>query len=152
MVYKRYPHQMSNTQLTSREYAYVHIHGPGTHETISEALGLQPHEAWNVGDINPRNGKPRNNMFWAFRSGLDDTHSVEEHIQSLFLTFHTRSERLRPLWLEYDITLQCVGYFPPSHGPGIHFNREVVRQAAQLGMAIDCDLYFVDDENHVNYT
>lgn len=88
-------------------------------------------------------------MFWAFRSGLDDTHPIEEHIQSLFLTFHSRSEHLRLLWLEYDITLQCVGHFPPSHSPGIHFNREVVRQAAQLGMAIDCDLYFVDDEDHV---
>ena len=140
---------MSQPQLTGREYAYVSIHGPGTHEAISEKLGLHPSEAWNVGDINIRNGNPHKHMRWALRSGLDDTHPMEEHLRSLLLYFNGKAELVKALWLEYDITLQCVGYYPPSHGPGVHFDREVVRQAAQLGMSIDCDLYFVDDEGHV---
>jgi hypothetical protein len=139
---------MSTSQLTRREYAYVHISGSGKHEAISTTVGLKPTEAWNVGDVNPRDGKPRRDMRWILRSGLDDTHSIEEHIQSLLLIFQAKAAALRPLWVEYDICLQCVGHYPPSHGPGIHFNREVVRQAAQLGMAIDCDLYFLDDQGH----
>jgi hypothetical protein len=139
---------MSTSQLTCREYAYVIISGPGTHEAISTAVGLNPTEAWNVGDINPRDGKPRRDMRWILRSGLDDTHSIEEHIQSLILIFQVKSAQLRMLWVEHDIYLQCVGHYPPSRGPGIHFSREVVRQAAQLGMAIDCDLYFLDNKGH----
>ena len=142
---------MTEPQLTCRTYAYVSITGPGTHETISETLGLKPHEARNIGDINHRNGRPYTHMRWAFRSGLDDTHSFEEHIHSLFLMFHLKSESLKSLWVEYDICLHCVGCFPPSAGPGIHLDREVVRQAAQLGMAIDCDFYFTDDEGHAGW-
>ena len=87
-------------------------------------------------------------MRWEFRSGLDDTHPLEQHIQELLLWFNVKAEAVRGLWVEYDITLQCVGYFPHSHGPGAHFNREVIRQAGQLGLAIDCDFYFTDDHGH----
>jgi hypothetical protein len=139
---------MSTSQLTRREYAYVHISGPGTHEAISETLGLKPSEAWNIGDINPRNGRPRKDMHWGLGGSLDDTHPIEEHIQSLVLFFRPNSAALRSLWVEYDITLQCVGHYPLNHGPGIHLDREVVRQAAQLAMAIDCDMYWVDDGGH----
>ena len=139
---------MSPYQLTRREYAYVRISGPGTHEAISSTIELKPDEAWNVGDINPRNGRPRKNMHWVLRSSLDDTHCIEEHIQGLVSFFHWKAEALRSLWVEYDITLQCVGHYPPSHGPGIHLDREVVRRAAQLGMAIDCDMYWIDDGGH----
>jgi hypothetical protein len=139
---------MTPSQLTRREYAYVHISGPGTHEGITEALGLKPSDAWNIGDINPRNGTPRRDTHWALSSSLDDTHSIEEHIRSLVLFFRPKSEALRSLWVDYDITLQCVGHYPRNHNPGIHFDRELVRQAAQLGMCIDCDMYWLDDGGH----
>lgn len=140
---------MTRYQLTRREYAYVYISGPGTHEAISEALApLKPTEAWNIGDINPHNGKPRKDMCWQLRSYLDDTHSIDEHIQALVAYLHPKALALRALWVENEIVLQCVGHYPPSHNPGIHLNREVVRQAAQLGMAVDCDMYWIDDRGH----
>ena len=138
---------MTSPPLTNREYAYFHVTGPGTHEQITAFLGLEPSEAWNVGDINPRNGKPRKFMSWRLSSGLDDTKSLEQHVQSLFLFLHPKSDALKPLWLDYELTLQCVGYFPPS-GHGMHFNREQLRQAAQLGLAFDLDFYYVDDYEH----
>lgn len=86
-------------------------------------------------------------MSWHLNSGLDDKEPLELHIQSLFLYFDVKIEELRKLWVDYDITLVCVGYFPPS-GHGVHFNREQLRQAAQLGLAIDLDFYYVDDYGH----
>ena len=139
---------MSAPQLTGREYAYIKISGPGRHETITERLGVKPTEAWNVGDTNDKNGLPRKIMAWRFRSGLDDTHPLEQHIESLLLWFGTKAEAARGLWVDYDLTLQCVGYYPASRGSGMHFNREIIRQAAQLGLAIDCDHYFVEDHGH----
>ncbi len=130
--------------LTNREYAYVSISGLGQHEVITTALGLQPSNAWNVGDVNPRNGKPRKNMRWELHSGLDDTHSLREHIDELLLMLGTKELAVRALWVEYDLTLQCVGYFLPM-GHGAHLDREVVRQAAGLGLAFDLDFYFVED-------
>lgn len=138
---------MTSPPLTTREYAYFHITGPGTHQDVTTLLGVEPSEAWNLGDANPRNGKPRKFMSWRKTSGLDDTRPLAEHISALFLWLQSRSEALRQLWVEHDLTLQCVGYFPPS-GHGMHFDREQVRQAAQLGVALDLDFYYVDDHEH----
>ena len=138
---------MTSPPLTNREYAYFKVSGPGTHEQITEILGLKPSEAWNVGDTNPQSGKPFNFMRWCLSSGFDDTQPLDSHIGSLLAVLHVKSEALRSLWLDYDLTLQCVGYFP-SHSHGMHFNREQIRQAAQLGLAFDLDFYYVDDYEH----
>ncbi len=133
--------------LTSRELAYVIITGSGTHEAITQRLGLNPSEAWNAGDINPRTGQPRKRTCWRLESGHDDTRPLDEHIRSLLSMVGTKAAEMRHLWVDHDLYLQCVGYYPRSSGSGMHFDREVVRQAAQLGLAIDCDHYFVDDHD-----
>ena len=100
-----------------------------------------------MGDINPNNGTPRAHMSWQLQSGLDDMHPLREHIEALLSIIGTRAEAIRTLWVEHDIQLQCVGdYLPPGHGA--HLDRECLRQAAQLGLAIDLDVYFVDAHEH----
>jgi hypothetical protein len=86
---------MTSPPLTCREYAYIHITGPGTHESITETLGLRPTEAWNVGDENPRNGKPRTFMSWRFSSGLDDTAPLSQHLEQLFSAFGLKADTFR---------------------------------------------------------
>jgi len=83
-------------------------------------------------------------MAWRLDSGLDDTQPLALHIDALLLIVGAREEDLRDLWLDYDLTIQCVGYYPAS-GHGVHFDREVVRRAARLGLAFDCDFYYLDD-------
>lgn len=138
---------MTSPPLTTREYAYFHITGPRTHEDVTALLGMTPSEAWNVDDANPRNGKPRQRMSWRMKSGLDDTRPLAEHIGALLLRLKMKASALQQLWVEHDLTLQCVGYFPPS-GHGMHFDREQIRQAAQLGLALDLDFYYLDDHGH----
>ena len=86
-------------------------------------------------------------MSWRLSSGLDDTQPLNEHIQNLSVYLQPKAEAFRQLWLDYDLTLQCVGYFP-TNGHGVHFDREQIRQAAQLGLAFDLDFYYVDDYEH----
>jgi len=138
---------MTSPPLTNREYAYFHISGQGTHEAISELLGLKASESWNAGDLSPQNGRPCKFMRWILSSDLDDTHPMSEHIEALLLVLNTRADALRKLWVDFDLTLQCVGYFPPS-GHGFHLDREQIRQAARLGLALDLDFYYVDDHGH----
>lgn len=135
---------MPTHPLTVREYAYLAITGSGTHEAVTETLGLRPSDAWNVGDTHPRNGRPRRHMRWELSSGLDDTHPLTQHIEHLLWHLKAKAEALRQLWLDYDLTLVCVGYFPQT-GHGLHFDREQIRQAAMLGLAFDLDFYYVDD-------
>ena len=44
-------------------------------------------------------------------SGLDDTRPLAEHIGALLLRLKIKAPALQQLWVEHDITLQCVGYF-----------------------------------------
>ena len=122
---------MCSTPLTIREYAYVSITGPGTHENITEVLGLQPSEAWNVGETNGRTGRPRRQMRWMLYSGLDDTHPLNQHIELLFLRLKTKADALRLLWIDYDLTLVCVGHFPQAgHGSTLIASRSDKRRSS----------------------
>jgi len=86
-------------------------------------------------------------MAWYLRSGLDDTEELSAHIDSLLLALGPRAEALRSLWVDYTLTMQCVGYFPET-GHGAHFDREVLRRLADLGLALDLDFYHVPDHGH----
>ncbi|GAB2885350.1 hypothetical protein GCM10027046_12220 [Uliginosibacterium flavum] len=137
---------MSSPPLTHREYAYFFVSGHGNPEVITERLGLRPSDSWSAGDIGPR-GRVRQSMSWRLDSGFDDTEPLDRHIDALLQILGTKAESLRQLWVEYDLTLQCVGYFPAS-GHGLHLNRDAIRKAAQLGLAFDLDFYGIDEHDH----
>jgi hypothetical protein len=84
-------------------------------------------------------------MGWTINSGLDDTSPLHLHIDNLLLYLETKATALRELWVDYDLTIQCAGHYPPS-GHGLHLSREVVRRAARLGIAFDLDFYYFDDQ------
>ena len=126
--------------MTDRELAYFSVTGPGRHEDITQRLELKPSAAWNSGELNAR-GQPRHEMTWRLDSGLEESEPMERHIDTLLLYLAPRSGSLRELWLDYTLTLQCVGRYSSSHG--VHLDRERVRQLAALGIAVDLDLYVV---------
>ena len=75
---------MSSPPLTTREYAYLSIMGNGTHQEITEILGIEPSLAWNAGEKSEHNGRTQKLMHWKKNSGLDDKESLENHIEAIF--------------------------------------------------------------------
>ena len=137
---------MSSPPLTNREYAYFKVVGLGKHEVVTEKLGWEPTKAWSVGDKKPRGGVQQW-MLWELESGHDDTQPLDRHVESLLLTLEMKAETIRQLSMDYELTIQCVGYYPAS-GHGINLSREVIRRASQLSLAFDFDFYYVSDNNH----
>ena len=86
-------------------------------------------------------------MYWQLESGLDDKFPIEEHLSKIFSLLEPLQSKLINLGPEYDLCIQCVGYFPPS-GHGIHLDQNTVLKASNLGVAFDLDFYFVDDYGH----
>lgn len=86
-------------------------------------------------------------MRWRLDSGLPDTEPLERHIESLLLVLPVHTLTLRDLAVEYSLTIHCVGYYPAS-AHGVHLGRDVIRSAAQLGLAFDLDFYYVSDNGH----
>lgn len=133
---------MASPPLTNREYAYFRVSGSGSHEIISKQLGWKPSEAWSEGDIG-RNGKIYQGMCWRLDSGLDDKQTLQQHLESLFLTLRLKESIVRELSLDYDVSIQCVGYSAVS-GHGVFLSRDLIRQAATLGCSIDFAYYCLD--------
>jgi hypothetical protein len=55
--------------------------------------------------------------------------------------------KLEKIVQEYELCIQCVGYFPPT-GYGIPLNKNTIQRAARLGVSIDMDFYYVSDYGH----
>ena len=138
---------MASPPLTDREYAYLRITCPGEYSRVTSELGLEPTNAWNKGDLNPRTDKPRNFTSWQLESGLDDKHPIEQHLAKLFKIFEPLTDKLLVLSKDHEIYIQCVGYFPAS-GHGIHIDKSHVKKAAAMGAAFDLDFYYIDDHGH----
>ena len=138
---------MASPPLTNREYAYFRVTGKGSHEEFSKAIGIESTNEWSEGDINPRTNQPRKFMNWNLESGLDDTHEIEKHIEALFVVLEPLKNILTELHENYDLCIQCVGYFPAS-GHGIHLDKAIIKKASILGLSFDYDFYYIDDNGH----
>lgn len=138
---------MTYDQLTNREFAYFCVRGIGQHEVITNIIGMNPHEAYSDDDVNPRTAKPWGCMLWRLNSGLDDKEPLERHVAALMLWLNRIPGAIKRISEEYELMLQCVGYFP-GMGHGAHLDRETIRVLGQLGIAVDLDFYFVDDHGH----
>ena len=138
---------MASPPLTNREYAYLRITVKGKHELVTSQLGVEPTNAWNEGDNNPRNNMPRKFTSWQLESGLDDTKPIEEHLEILFSKLEPLKNKLLLLSKRHQIFIECVGYYPPS-GHGMYLSPEIVNKAASMGAAFDLDFYYVSDYGH----
>lgn len=139
---------MASPPLTTREYAYLSITGEGTHQEITEILGIEPSLAWNPGDRSEQTGRVQKFMRWRKDSGLDDTKPVEDHIESIFFIIGQKHKEIQELFFKgYDVGIQCAGYYPPS-GHGTHISREIIREAGKLNLSIDLDFYYLDSNGH----
>lgn len=138
---------MSSPPITDRTYAYFKVTGSGSCDVVEQALGLECTNSWSEGDIRPQNGRPYKFMSWKLESGLDDTHDLREHIECLFEILIPLEPKLVELSENYELTLQCVGYFHPT-GHGIHFTKSTAQKIASLCLSVDADFYYIDDHGH----
>jgi len=138
---------MASPPLTDREYAYFKITGKGDSSVVSKALSVSPTNEWSEGDISPRNGSPYKFMSWQLESGLDDTFPLNEHIEKLFSILLPLESELNELSGNYELCIQCVGYYHPS-GHGVHLDKSTIQKASKIGASVDMDFYYTSDYGH----
>lgn len=139
---------MNTAPNTNREYAYISITGYGDHREVSKTLGLEPSEAWNIGEKRRKGVGTHAATKWRYDSGLDDTEEMEKHVDVLLVLLETRHNALLNLYPKWKVFIQCVGYYPFSQH-GFHLSHENIMTASHLGLSFDFDFYFVvsDDKD-----
>ena len=114
-------------------------------DDVTRLLGLQPTEAWRVGDRITAIRVPRffSDSAWRLHSGLPDTTDLEEQVKSLL-------DRLEPVWdvavelgKKHYAEFSCVVYSYGGDRPAISFDNEVIKRLAELNATLDVDLYIL---------
>ncbi len=130
--------------LSNQEYAYLTITGEGSAQEILEKYNLRTHDAWNAGDVS-EDRYLFNQMCLRFKSGRDDTKSIEDHLFSL-LAFPQRYIKLPD---ELVRTIHCVTHSYHSQGGGCFLDSDIIRRMAQIKADVQLYLYkMVVESNH----
>jgi len=111
-------------------------------EEISKFLRLEPHEAFQKGDlISEKSARTRSFSSWTYRSSLPRSEpSQDEHIANLIEVMLSRKNILLELNSKYEVGINCVGYYT-NVNPGFHMSADLIKSCADLGISIDFDLY-----------
>jgi len=112
---------------------------------ITTATNLEPSKAWRKGDlIDPRRPARRHKEGgWSIASGCEDTVDIESQIKALLKRLCPARQALVSLGKRYDAEVECVMYIYGGERPAEHFDRDAVRQMAELNASIDVDLYIL---------
>ena len=124
----------------NEQYAYFSITGSFDPADITARVGVEPTECWRQGDLNPRNRLGRKFSRWCLYSRLSRERELEAHVRDVLSQLDARREAFRQAAGEFDGSMQLVGYFYTGY-PGLHFERDVVKEMAAFGLSIDFDFY-----------
>ena len=122
-----------------RSYAYISITGSGNTSAITESLGLEPTNFWNVGDKRSK-GSPYEFARWDFKDAAFEKEFLDEALNAVVQFIEEKNLQLTQLPGDFEACIQCVGYHEQA-SPGFHLSRELLTRLGNLGIAIDFDLY-----------
>jgi hypothetical protein len=116
-------------------------------DELTKRVGLQPTEAWQVGDIVPPVRFPRKFSAWRIKSRISHLEEVERHVVDVLDQIRGREAVFRDIAREHCVRMQCVGYYN-EYNPGFRLEPDIVRRLADLGVTIDLDAYYFFDDKH----
>lgn len=115
-------------------------------EEVTAATGLSPDQAWRVGDPIGSSRRSYEHNGWRIASGIGDTLDVGEQLEALLARLEPVRAGLEKFMATEHGEIGCVVYAHESV-PEMHFGRDALRRVADLGAAIDVDLYcLIEDE------
>lgn len=125
-------------------------------ERITSLLGITPSRTWKVGDLIPKTILCMKHDGWSLATDteiVDDVCDLEKHIQRLLKQLKSSVGKIKEICSRYqlDAEISCVVYTPDAN-PGICFEPDIAKQIADLGAAIDIDLYFLPSDGESEIT
>jgi hypothetical protein len=110
-------------------------------EEITRMLGIYPTRTWKTGDLVGKTILKRKSNGWVLESSLEQTADLDSHIKNVLERLSPCWEKLRELGLQYYTEISCVIYNYEAQVPVMHFDKEIIKSAAELNAEIDIDYY-----------
>lgn len=124
----------------NEQYAYFAVRGTFDPERITQWVGVQPSESWQVGDICNRTHRERKASHWKLLSRLNRTQELEAHIADVLSQLDANPEAFKAVSKELGGCLNLVGYFHCEY-PGLFFEQDLITRIASYSLAVDFDFY-----------
>ncbi len=137
---------MDDVKKTNKCYAYFMVSGSFDPAQITERMGINPTESSLEGDLIRGSKMVRKCSRWILRSRLDTTVALEEHVSDVLAQLDAKKEEFRQLSAELGGVMELVGYFH-AYYPGLTFESDVVARLSEYSLSMDCDFYYLADEN-----
>lgn len=136
---------MPSPPETDREYAYFRAVGVFSPDEITQCLGIEPIECWEVGDKHERRGRTfkRRNSSWQIESGLLDTSPLNAHLDALLRKLEPLRNELLHIGTFAKLQTVCVGHYYQNFC--WELDRAYVTRAASLGLGYWFDTYDYGD-------
>ena len=136
---------MTSPPESDSHYAYFRAVGASDPSEITQLLGIEPTESWNVGDAFERRGHTfkRRSSMWQLESGCDDKRLLEDHIEALLQRLERYRNELLDICTRYRTQIVCVSYVHQSFSFELDFDSQ--RRATELGVGFWFDAYSFGD-------
>jgi hypothetical protein len=109
---------------------------------VTQAVGLDPHQAWRRGDPGPK-GSRRTHDRWEFRGASCAAASFEDQLDELLSILEQRHDRVRQVAGRFEAGICCTATYQETANPGFHLSESLIRRIAGLGLSCDFDLYML---------
>ena len=114
--------------------------------TLTQALGVQPDQAWAKGDLRP-SGRPRSAGRWGLTPHCARSEPFEVQLSHLLTRLEALPVMLSTFIQQYGGTI-IVGYSSAEANFGFSLERATIARLARLGVSLDFDLYPIEQTPH----
>ncbi|MFN0207062.1 MAG: DUF4279 domain-containing protein [Planctomycetota bacterium] len=111
--------------------------------SITEILGLSPHQTWRKDDPGPQRSR-RTHDRWEFRGPKCEVASFEEQLDELLSILEGRRDRVLQVVNQFKAGIYCTAMYRETVNPGFHLSEDAIRRIAGLGLSCDFDLYILN--------
>ena len=109
-------------------------------EDISKLLSITPTVTWRVGESIAGTIRRHKENGWRLDSPMNRSQEIDEQIKGLLSQLEPKAELLRHLAEDFYSEFSCIIY-AYDYVPSINLSNETLSRMADLGAAIDIDLY-----------
>ncbi len=129
--------------MESEVYAVFILEGPDLDPSqVTHLVGVQPSETWRAGELVSDRAIIKHKFnAWKLNSNLPLSAPLEDHVEAVLRQLRPGWLALEDLCLRYQAKLFCVVRSYGGARPALIFNKEIVKQVAELSAAIEIDLY-----------
>jgi hypothetical protein len=112
-----------------------------TYHELASYLSLTPLTGWSRGDVNKINRRPYKFSRVSFEPITNEAYGLEEKLEDLLSELMKDTDGIRLLSENSDAYVSICKYQYISGNAGIHFNMDVIKKLADLGLEVDIDTY-----------